>query len=403
MNTAFPPPPIPPMPPRTVLVIGSLAWSLVNFRLDLMRRMRDHGHRVLAAASDFDPATETALRAEGLEPLSLPIDRTGTNPWRDINTLQALRRLIRDRRPDVILPYTMKPIVYGCLAARLEGNLPCYPLFTGLGYAFCDPSPTGKRRIVRGVSIALHRIATRHARLAFYYNIAEARDLRRFRLVPDATRLVAVPGSGVDVDRFHPTPMPDAPMAFLFVGRMLHSKGVGDLVAASRLLRAEGHRFRVDLVGPLDSNPDAVSHATLQSWLDDAGIVHHGATRDVLPYLHASHVMVLPTRLREGVPRTILEAMACGRPVITTDAPGCGETVVDGQGGLVVPVGDIAALAAAMRRFLTDPTLVARMGEQARARVVASHDVHDVNRLLLERMDLEPSAAPLPLGVRSWA
>ena len=113
--------------------------------------------------------------------------------------------------------------------------------------------------------------------------------------------------------------------------------------------------------------------------------------------------MVLPTRLREGVPRTILEAMACGRPVITTDAPGCGETVVDGQGGLVVPVGDIAALAAAMRRFLTDPTLVARMGEQARARVVASHDVHDVNRLLLERMDLEPSAAPLPLGVRSWA
>lgn len=402
MNTVPTLPPVAPARPQTVLVIASLAWSLVNFRLDLMRRMRRHGHRILAAAPDFDTLTETALRAEGIEPLTLPMDRTGLNPWSDLQTLRSLRRMLRDRRPDLVLPYTMKPIIYGCLAARLEGDLRCCPLFTGLGYAFCDPTPSGKRRMVRGVSIALHRIATRNTRLAFYYNPAEARDLRRFRLVPAHARLIAVPGSGVDTDRFRPTPLPEGVPAFLFVGRMLHSKGVDDLVAAARQLLAEGHRFRLDLVGPCDSNPDAVSDATLRAW-QGAGITYHGATRDVRPYLQACHAFVLPTRLREGVPRTILEAMACGRPIITTNAPGCGETVVDGEAGLVVPMADVAALAAAMRRFLQNPALVERMGAQARARVMAHHDVHDVNRLLLTQLGLEPEAAPQPVEVPSWA
>ncbi len=374
----------------TVLVIAGLAWSLVNFRLDLMRRMLANGHRVLAAAPDIDPDTEAALRAAGIEPVAVPMDRTGLNPVQDLRTLSALRRLIRARRPDVILPYTMKPIVWGSLAARLEGHRRCYPLFTGLGYAFSDPDPRGKRRLVRRIAIDLHRHALRDIRLGFYYNAAELADLRRFGMVPDQARMVAIPGSGADTDRFAPQPMPSGPPTFLFIARMLRSKGLEDLLAATRALRRAGAPvFRVGLLGPTDSNPDAIDAATLRQWHAAGEVTWHGATRDVRPYLAGCHVLVLPTRLREGVPRTILEAMACARPVITTDAPGCGETVGEAEGGFVVPMGDAAALAAAMRRFLDDPELAARMGGQARARVCRNNDVHLVNRMLLTEMGLE--------------
>ena len=387
----------------TVLVIAGLAWSLVNFRLDLMRRMLANGHRVLAAAPDIDPETEAALRAAGIEPVTVPMDRTGLNPVQDLKTLSALRRLIRARRPDVILPYTMKPIVWGSLAARLEGHQRCYPLFTGLGYAFSDPDPRGKRRLVRRIAIGLHRHALQGTRLGFYYNAAELADLRRFGMVPEQARMVAIPGSGADTDRFAPQPLPAGAPVFLFIARMLRSKGLEDLLTATRALRAEGRRFRVELLGPTDSNPDAIDEATLRQWHAAGEVTWHGATRDVRPYLAKCHVLVLPTRLREGVPRTILEAMASARPVITTDAPGCGETVGDGEGGFVVPMGDPAALAAAMRRFLDDPALAAQLGAQARARVCRNNDVHLVNRLLLTEMGLESGGTQMPQAASTGA
>jgi len=387
----------------TVLIIAGLGWSLVNFRLDLMRRMLANGHRVLAAAPDFDAETEATLRAAGIEPVTVPMDRTGLNPVQDLKTLKALRRLIRTRRPDVILPYTMKPIVWGTLAARLEGHKRCYPLFTGLGYAFSDPDPRGKRRLVRRIAITLHRHALRDMRLGFYYNAAELHDLRRFGMVPVQARMIAIPGSGADTDRFTPQPMPVGVPVFLFIARMLRSKGLEDLLTATRALRAQGARFRVELLGPTDSNPDAIAEDTLRQWHAAGEVIWHGATRDVRPYLAKCHVLVLPTRLREGVPRTILEAMASARPVITTDAPGCGETVGDGEGGFVVPMGDPAALAAAMRRFLNDPTLAAQLGGQARARVCRNNDVHLVNRLLLTEMGLESGGTKVPQAASTGA
>jgi glycosyltransferase involved in cell wall biosynthesis len=388
--------PFSPPKPRTVLMIGSLAWSLVNFRLDLMRRMIANGHRVLAAAPDVDHATEAVLTKAGIEPISVPMNRTGINPVEDLRTLRALRRLIRARRPDLVVPYTMKPIVYGSWAARME-NVRCHPLFTGLGYAFSEENPTGKRRAVRSTTILLHRHALSATRLGFYYNAAELHDLRRFRMIPESARMLAVPGSGVDTARFVPSDMPPAPpVVFLFIGRMLRSKGLDDLLEAARQLRAQGCRFRLELVGPTDSNPDAVDEAALRKWQAAGQIRWHGATRDVRPYLATSHVLVLPSRLREGIPRTILEAMASGRPVITTDAPGCGETVGDGEAGFIVPVGDAGALATAMRRFIDDHGLAARMGAEARNRVCRNNDVHLVNRLLLTEMGLEHASHPPP-------
>ncbi|WBU63465.1 glycosyltransferase family 4 protein [Paracoccus aerodenitrificans] len=375
--------------PATVLVIAGLGWSLVNFRLDLMRRVRTNGHRVLAAAPDFDPETEATLRTEGIEPITVPIKRTGLNPIHDIQTLRALRNLIRREKPDIILPYTMKPIIYGSLAARLEKQTRCYPLFTGLGYAFSEPNPTGKRKLVRRIAVQLHRHALRAIRLGFYYNCADLSDLRRFRMIPEQARMVAVPGTGVDTNSFTPSPFPKGPPVFLFVARMLRSKGLDDLIEAARILRVEGHEFRLELLGPTDSNPDAIDKETLKKWHDRGEVVYHTPTRDVRPYFSRSHVFVLPTRLREGIPRTILEAMASGRPVITTDAPGCGETVGDQDGGLVVPQNNPSALADAMRRFIREPVLIGKLGAQARKRICRNNNVHMINRLLLTEMGLE--------------
>lgn len=377
------------VPSRRVMVIGSLGWSLVNFRLDLMRRMLANGHQVTAVAPDLDDGTRQRLDALGIRTAMVPMQRTGLNPLADLDTMNALRRLMRRERPDVVIPYTMKPIVYGAMAARLAGVPSCHPLFTGLGYSFSDPRPRGKRRMVRDLSIALHRLATGRVTLAFCYNEADRDDIRRHRMIPARARLVEIPGSGVDTARFAPAPVLPGPPVFLFVGRMLRSKGVEDAVAAARLLRAQGLPVRLELLGPADTNPEAIAPDVLACWHAAGDAVALGETRDVIPHLHRAHAVVLPTRLREGVPRTILEAMACGRPVITTDAPGCRETVADGRSGLVVPAGDVPALARAMRAFVDDPALAGRMGAEARRQVCARHDVDLINRMILTATGLE--------------
>lgn len=377
-----------PAAPRAVL-IGSLGWSLVNFRLDLMRRLQANGYEVVALAADIDPEVEATLRSHGIRSRQIPMDRTGTNPLRDLRSLLALVLTLRSEAPDLVIAYTMKPILYGCLAAQLNGIAARYALFTGLGYGFIDDNPTGRRRRVRNITVLLHRFALRRITAAFCYNSADRADIRRFRLIPERTPLHDVPGSGVDTRRFTPTPIPEGPVKFLFVGRLLNSKGLGVLAEASARLMAQGKPFEVRVLGPTDENPDAITRETLADWQSQGLLTWLGATRDVRPHLHASTVFVLPTQLREGIPRSILEAMACGRAVITTDAPGCGETINDGVSGLVVPAGDPEALAKAMARFIDEPGLAARMGEAARAEVRREYDVDRVNALLMRHMNVE--------------
>jgi len=394
ISSVLPSPGSRPVQARRVAVIGSIGYSLVNFRLDLMRRMADLGHDVLAVAPDIDPETAATLERYGIRHCAVPMNRTGTRPLADLRTLAALVRVLRAEAPDIVLPYTMKPIVYGSLAARMARVPECYPLFTGLGYAFAGEA-RGRRRAVRTIAVTLHRLGTGRATAAFHYNDAEARDIRHYRLVPAHVPLVKIPGSGIDTDRFSAMPLPDGPLRFLFVGRLLSSKGLDVLALAVRRLRSEGRAVTVDLLGLDDSNPDAVDPATLAAWEEEGLVRRLGAVRDVRARLAAAGVVVLPTTLREGVPRTILEAMATGRPVITTDAPGCGETIDDEVSGLVVPQGNAAALAAAMRRFLDAPGLAAEMGRAARAQVCRRHDVHRVNALILGRMGLEPEGGAM--------
>ncbi len=381
---------------KRVILIGSLGYSLVNFRLDLMRRIMALGHEVIAVAPEFDGETAKILTENGIRYRSVPMDRTGTHPLRDARTLAALVQLFRQERPDIVVPYTMKPIIYGSLAARIARVRECYPLFTGLGYLFAGKLDA-RSRMLFAVSVALHRIGLRKVSAAFCYNDAEVRDIREYGLIPSDVGLLKVPGSGVDTNRFLPEPVPNGPPKFLFVGRLLRSKGIEVLAEAIQRLRAQGHDVTVDLLGPSETHPDALDQPTLDAWKEKGVFRHLGAVRDVRPVFARSSVVVVPTMLREGIPRTILEAMSCGRPVITTDAPGCGETISDGVSGRVVQQNDPISLADAMLSFVENPERVAEMGRAARAQVCRENDVHLVNTILVSRMGLvSASASDMP-------
>ncbi|MEL7211913.1 MAG: glycosyltransferase family 4 protein [Pseudomonadota bacterium] len=381
---------------KRVVLIGSLGYSLVNFRLNLMRKITDLGHEVIAVAPEFDDETAETLTRHRIRYRTVPMDRTGTRPLRDARTVAALVRLFRKERPDIVLPYTMKPIIYGSLAARITRVPECYPLFTGLGYLFAG-NLDARRRLLLAVSVALHRIGLRKVDAAFCYNDAEVKDIRQYGLIPPHVSLVKVPGSGVDTRRFCPEDMPEGAPKFLFVGRLLRSKGLEVLAMAVQRLRSQGHDVTVDLLGPAESHPDAVDQPTLDAWIKDGLFRHLGAVRDVRPVLAASSVVVVPTMLREGIPRTILEAMASGRPVITTDAPGCGETILDGVSGKVVGQNDPVALARAMETFIKSPQSAAEMGRAARAQVCKVNDVNRVNSIIISRMGLDANdAAEMP-------
>ena len=372
-----------------VAVIASLDISLTNFRLELLKRMVANGHQVLACAPEIGAETAETLAGIGVGLREIPMARTGINPLEDLGTLRALTSVLRDFGPDVMLPYTMKPIIYGNMAARRAGVKRRYALFTGLGYTFSEENPTGKRAAVRSIATHLYRHALQGLDLAFVYNPAEEADLRRFRLVPPSVPVLRVPGSGVDLSRYESSPPPGGAVKFLMIARLLKSKGIGIYVEAARLLKRRGIAAEVQLLGPLDPNPDSYTQAEVNAWQEESILSYLGATRDVRPFIRDCSVIVLPAIHREGIPRTVLEGMSMGRAVITTDVPGCAHSIVDGEDGFIVPAGDATALADAMERFVNDPALAASMGRSGRHRAETVFDVHQVNRILLQNMGLE--------------
>lgn len=372
----------------SVLVIAGFAPSLVNFRGPLLSAIRQAGHLVAAAAPGLgqgDNATKT-IEAIGVRCHDLPLNRTGLNPFADIRSLAAIIGLIRRERPDVVLAYTLKPVVFGLLAAALARVPRRYALITGVGYAFTGWA-TGKRRLVQAVSRALYRMALKRADKLFFQNQDDADLFRQLRLVPPNHPVVIVNGSGVDIDHFRPSPSPDSPMRFLLIARLLSTKGIREYAAAAAWIRQRHPAVEFHLVGGTDPNPDAVPLAEVQRWQDEGTLVWHGEVSDVRPHIAACHVYVLPS-YREGTPRSVLEAMAMARPIITSDAPGCRETVVEGVNGFLVPPQSIEPLAQAMERFIDHPDLIEAMGAASRAIAVSKYDVDLVNAHMLHEMGL---------------
>jgi glycosyltransferase involved in cell wall biosynthesis len=369
-----------------VSVLGSYAESLVSFRGPLLKALVQRGHRVVGCAPPAPAAIVDALGALGVTYREVPLDRAGMRVDRDARALWALIELFRELRPDVVLTYTIKPVTYGLLAARLAGVPRRFAMITGLGYAFIG---TGlKARLAGAAARGLYRLSLGTAERILFQNPDDLALFEQLGLVRHPGQAVIINGSGVDLDAFRPAPLPTGGPSFLLIARLLKDKGIREYVAAAQQVRSRHPGARFQLVGWLDQgNPAAISARELRAWLTDGAVEYLGELEDVRPAIVAASVYVLPS-YREGTPRTVLEAMAMGRPIVTTDVPGCRETVQDGVNGYLVPMKDVGALAGAMGRFAEEPGLIPKMGRASRRMAEVKYDVHKVNQAILEAMRL---------------
>lgn len=371
--------------PRRVLVLGSYAPSLTLFRGTMLAEMAARGHQVVAAAPAIDEAIAAELRRIGAEPVSVELSNASLNPLGMLRSYRALRRLIRQHRPDLILAYTIKPVILAALAGRAEGVPRIASLITGLGFAFTGDKLTGKRRLVRQVAASLYRQAIARSDVVMFQNRDDQATFRDLAILPPGKPSQVVDGSGVDIEHFAPAPLPQD-ISFLMIARLLKDKGVREFAVAAHRIRSEHPDVRVSLVGYLDPSPDSIRPEELEM-MKAGGVDFLGKLDDVRPAIAGCRVYVLPS-YREGTPRSVLEAMAMGRAIVTTDAPGCRETVIEGKNGFLVPVQDSEALYRAMKRFVDDPGLAETMGAQSRRYVESRYDARKVAADILEHLEL---------------
>lgn len=298
---------------------------------------------VHVSAPDIDSSDHDTIVALGAKPHNLPLQRTGRGMAQDVRYFVALRRLIREIAPDRVLNYTIKPNIWGSLAARFE-KVQTVSMITGLGYVFA-PGCGAIERLVKWLARRLYGFAVSTNRAILFQNPDDVDDFEAAGLLRNREKVKLINGSGVDLDHYAPAPLPAQPV-FLMIARLLKAKGVREYASACSQVRASRPQVRCLLVGVIDEGPDGVSVEEVRR-LSAGAIEFIGQLQDVRPALASANVYVLPS-YREGTPRSSLEAMAMGRAVITTDAPGCRETVVDGHNGLLVPVGDVVALTEAM-------------------------------------------------------
>lgn len=371
------------------LILASLAGSLTGFRKPLIQALVSQGLEVHAVAPELltDKKVVAELSAIGVTCHDAPLSRTGMNPLSDLKALFALRRLMKTIQPDYFLGYTIKPVIYGNLAAWLAGVPHRFALITGLGYTFIGGQGVA-RKLVSKLAHTLYKAALAKTQKVFFQNPDDEALFRQLGLLPRSTPSLVVNGSGVDVSQFAVVPFVEQSVPhFLLIARLLGDKGIREYVQAAKLVKQQYPEAQFDLVGGLDTNPTSISQAELDQWIAAGTINFLGRLSDVRPAIAECSVYVLPS-YREGTPRTVLEAMAMGRAVITTDAPGCRETVVDGDNGFLVPVKDADALAQAMLRFIEQPELIAQMGQRSRSIAEEKYDVHKVNAQMLEGMGL---------------
>lgn len=350
--------------------------------------MRQRGHRVYALAPGDHPRVSEiahALGALGVEFIPFTMSRRGMSPVQDLRAVSELADIFHARNVETVLSYTAKPVIYGSLAARRAGVDYVYSMITGLGFAFSTDQI--QARVIRTVSLWLYRVALAHNQRVFFQNPDDRELFARLQVLRDLDQGVLVNGSGVDLAKFAPEPLPDGP-SFLLIARLIAEKGIREYVEAARIVKAEYPEARFRLVGGFETGAHHISESEVKQWVDEGTIQYLGTLDDVRPAIKDCSVFVLPTYYREGQPRTILESMAMGRPIITTDNPGSRETVQDGVNGFLIPPRDVQSLAEAMVSFIENPDIAATMAAASRKFAEEKYDVHKVNAKMLKVMGL---------------
>lgn len=370
---------------HSVVLIAHYTPWLIKFRAPFLRALKATGAKVTVLSPSDNRDVRLELLNMGIDHFVYSLDRTGFNPLKDARTTLELWRVLRILRPTHVITTAAKPSTFGVLAASRAGVRCIYPLITGLGYAFTGKSL--KQRILSAVLSKLYKLAFHRARRVVFQNPDDRAFMTSRGIVP-AAKTVVVNGDGVDLQHFLCVPLPPGPVVFVMIARIIKEKGVLEYVEAARRLQARrGTEFRALLVGPFDENPTAIRPSELHDSLHNSPVEYLGEVEDVRSVLANAHVFVLPS-YREGLPRTNTEALATGRAIITTDVPGCRQTVVNYQNGLLVPSKSAEALADAMQVFLDDPSLCEKMGAVSRTLAETKFSVATVNREMLGLMGL---------------
>lgn len=348
--------------PGRILFVVNVDWFFVSHRLPIAEAAIAAGYEVHLACALTECRTE--LERRGIQVHELPITRADMSISQAVSTVLMLRELLRSLRPDLVHLVTIKPVLLGGIAARLAGVRHIVAAISGLGYTFISTNLAARaRRLLIG---CLYRLALHSPKvLTIFQNPSDAQLISKWvGLQRSQVRIIR--GSGVDLTRFVPRPLPHGEMVFTFAARLLIDKGVREFVHAGSKLKEQGTRARFIVAGDVDpGNPASVSQDEIDEWRSGAGIEFVGHAQDVPGLFAKSHVIVLPS-YREGMPKVLLEAAACGRAVITTNAPGCRDAVIPGKTGLLVPVAKVEPLADAMQLMIEDPERCAAMGMAGR-------------------------------------
>jgi glycosyltransferase involved in cell wall biosynthesis len=379
-----------------LLYIVTEDWYFLSHRLPMARAAKTAGFEVHVATNVVDGAA--AIWREGFIVHPVPFVRGRASPIAAIATILALRRVLRQVQPSVVHNVAIQPTIFGSFAAIGLGATSVNAI-TGLGYTFIADTP--KARILRWmIGMALRLLVDRGYNVALVQNPDDRTLLQALGIRSD--HIVLIPGSGVDVERLHPTPEPEGRTTVAFVGRLLDDKGVRTLVAAHRLLLAKGLPVALVLAGTPDpANPASISDHEVEGWNREPGITWLGHVSDIATVWARAHIAVLPSR-REGLPKSLLEAAACGRPMVATDVPGCREVVLPDKTGILVQVDDPLSLAAAIERLATSPELRARYGSAARRLAIERFSADAIGSaivnlyLRLARRNPRPDAGSVP-------
>ncbi|SFF58725.1 Glycosyltransferase involved in cell wall bisynthesis [Halobacillus alkaliphilus] len=366
-----------------IMVISPKNKTLYNFRGDLIKKMISKGHEVIAIGPNKDHIED--VLALGVKFIEVPFNKDNISALGDIKYYKELKKVMKEEKPDLVFSYTIKPVIYSSMAAHSVGVKKIYPMITGLGRVYAS---TGmKARAVRLITGLLYKRALKPTNTVIFQNTDDLKRLVNLKYIAKE-KAVRVNGSGVNMEKFKNNELPENHV-FLMIARIIKEKGIFEFANAARIVKKKYPNARFILVGGFDNSLGAIAPEDINPYIEDGSIEFPGETKDVIPYLKESSVFVLPTYYREGLPRTILEAMAMARPVITTDWPGCRDAVINEKNGFLIQPKDSVNLAEKMKILIEYPIKVKEMSNESLRICKEFYEVNKVNNHMLDIMDIK--------------
>lgn len=367
---------------KKIVIISPKTKTLINFRGDLIKSILEKGYEVVAIGPDRD--YEKELEALGVKLIILDLKKDNTNMLGDIKYLFGLKRILKAENPNIVFSYTIKPVIYGSIAGRWCGIKKIYPMITGLGRIYTGDGT--KVKLIRLITSFLYKISFKGCSKVIFQNNDDMILFVKNKII-SKEKTVKIDGSGVNMKKFIPSNLPK-PLVFLMISRIIKEKGVMEYLEAAKAVKEKYPETKFILLGGFDNSIGALNEKDIYPYIKQKVIEFPGETKDVVPYLRECSVFVLPTYYREGIPRTILEAMACAKPVITTDWVGCKEAVSNNENGFLIPIKNSEVLAKKMIYLIENFDIAQKMGKRSIEICKEKFDVDIINKKMLEIMEI---------------